>query len=165
MTEFGRIVLEAGADGLFIASLHSVEGKLSSEQFANFEANYTLKLLKELRAKADFIVFHMHGNKPLFKYIANNYPIDAINWHSQQTNPTLGEAIQIFNKGLFGGIDETETVRKGTLYAIKKKLQEVMQINNSRLLLAPGCVVPIDTPVENLRKVVKVIRNSPPPIE
>jgi len=164
MTEFGKIVLDAGADGLFVASLHSVEGKLSSEQFANFEANYTLKLLKELRAKADFMVFHIHGNKPLFKYIANNYPIDAINWHSQLNTPTIEDALQIFNKGLFGGIDETETVRKGTPYAIKKKLQEVMQISNSRLLLAPGCVIPIDTPVENLRKIVKVIKNSPPPI-
>lgn len=110
------------------------------------------------------MVFHIHGNKPLFKYIADNYPIDAINWHSQLNTPTIGEALQIFNKGLFGGIDETETVRKGTTYAIEKKLQEVMQINNSRLLLAPGCVIPIDTPIENLRKIVKVIRNSPPPI-
>ncbi|MFX1521056.1 MAG: uroporphyrinogen decarboxylase family protein [Promethearchaeota archaeon] len=164
ITEFGRTVLDVGADGLFVASLHSVEGKLSGEQFSNFEVNFTLKLLNELRAKADFIVFHIHGNKPLFKYIANNYPIDAINWHSQLTTPTIGEALQIFNKGLFGGIDETEIARKGRTHAIKKKLQEVMQISNSRLLLAPGCVIPIDTPVENLRRIVKAIRNSPPPI-
>ena len=110
------------------------------------------------------MVFHIHGNKPLFKYIADNYPIDAINWHSQHTTPTIEDALQIFNKGLFGGIDETETVRKGTPYAIEKKLQEVMQINNSCLLIVLGCVIFIDTPVENLREIVKVIRNSPPPI-
>lgn len=164
MTEFGQAVLDVGADGLFVASLHSVEGKLKNEQFANFEAIYTLKLLKELRAKADFMVFHIHGNKPLFKYVANNYPIDAINWHTQHTSPTIGDALKIFNKGLFGGLDETETIRRGTPDEIRKKIQETMQISNSRLLLAPGCVIPIDTPAENLHITVRAIRNAPPPI-
>ena len=163
MTEFGRAVLDADANGLFVASLHSVEGKLTNQQFLDFEAKYTRRLLNDLSPQAEFIVFHLHGNKPLFKYSADNYPIDAINWHSQYTSPTIRDALKIFNKGLFGGIDETETVRKGTPYAIKKKLQEVMQISNSRLLLAPGCVIPIDTPAENLHTLVEVIRNAPPP--
>ena len=164
MTEFGHAVLDAGTNGLFIASLHSVEGKLKNQQFLDFEAKYTLKLLNDLRSHADFIVFHIHGNKPLFNYIADNYPIDAINWHSQHTSPTIGDALKIFKKGLFGGIDETETIRKGTSLAITKQLQEVMQISNPHLLLAPGCVIPIDTPEENLRMIVEVIKNSPPPI-
>jgi len=164
MTEFVHAVLDAGTNGLFIASLHSVEGKLKNQQFLDFEAKYTLKLLNDLRPHAEFIVFHIHGNKPLFNYIADNYPIDAINWHSQHTSPTIREALKIFNKGLFGGIDETETIRKGTPLAITKQLQEVMQISNPHLLLAPGCVIPIDTPEENLRMIVEVIKNSPPPI-
>lgn len=163
MTEFGRAVLEAGADGLFVASLHSVEGKLTSQQFADFEAKYSRRLLKDLQSQAEFIVFHLHGTKPLFKYIAENYPIDAINWHSQHTSPTIDEALKIFDKGLLGGIDETTTVRTGTPDQIREQLQRVMQISNSRLMLAPGCVIPIDTPIENLRTVVEVIRNTPPP--
>ncbi len=163
MTEFGRAVLDADANGLFVASLHSVEGKLTNQQFLDFEAKYTRRLLNDLSPQAEFIVFHLHGNKPLFKYIADNYPIDAINWHSQYTSPTIRNALKIFNKGLFGGIDETETVRKGTPHAIRKKLQEVMRISNSRVLLAPGCVIPIDTPAENLHTLVEVIRNAPPP--
>lgn len=163
MTEFGRAVLDADANGLFVASLHSVEGKLTNQQFLDFEAKYTRRLLNALRPQAEFIVFHLHGNKPLFKYIADNYPIDAINWHSQYTSPTIRDALKIFNKGLFGGIDETETVRKGTPPVIRKKLQEVMRISNSRVLLAPGCVIPIDTPAENLHTLVEVIRNAPPP--
>jgi uroporphyrinogen decarboxylase len=163
ITEFGHAVLDAGTNGLFIASLHSVEGKLKNKQFLDFEAKYTLSLLNDLRSHADFIVFHIHGNKPLFKYIADNYPIDAINWHSQHTSPTIGDALKIFKKGLFAGIDETETIRKGTPLAITKQLKEVMQISNPHLLLAPGCVIPIDTPEENLRMIVEVIKNSPPP--
>ncbi len=163
LTEFGRAVLDAGANGLFIASLHSVEGKLKNQQFLDFEVKYTLKLLNDLRPHAEFIVFHIHGNKPLFKYVADNYPIDAINWHSQHTTPTIRDALKIFSKGLFGGIDETETVRKGTPPIIRNKLQEVMRISNSRVLLAPGCVIPVDTPKENLSTLVEVIRNSPPP--
>ncbi len=164
MTEFGHTVLDAGTNGLFIASQHSVEGKLKNQEFLDFEAKYTLRLLNDLRPHTDFIVFHIHGNKPLFKYIADNYPIDAINWHSQHTSPTIRDALKIFNKGLFGGLDETETIRKGTPLAIKKQLQEVMLISNSRLLLAPGCVIPINAPEENLRMIVEVIKNSPPPI-
>jgi uroporphyrinogen decarboxylase len=109
-------------------------------------------------------VFHIHGNKPLFEYIADNYPVDAINWHSQHTSPTIEDALKIFSKGLFGGLDETETIRKGTPLAVTQQLQEVMMISNPRLLLAPGCVIPVDTPEENLRVIKKVIRNSPPPI-
>ncbi|MFX1301562.1 MAG: uroporphyrinogen decarboxylase family protein, partial [Promethearchaeota archaeon] len=137
MTEFGHAVLDAGTNGLFVASLHSIEGKLKNQEFLDFEAKYTLSLLNDLRTHADFIVFHIHGNKPLFKYIADNYPIDAINWHSQHTFPTIKDALRIFNKGLFAGLDETETIRKGTPLTIKKQLQEVMMISNSRLLLAP----------------------------
>jgi uroporphyrinogen decarboxylase len=164
ITEFGRAVLDTGANGLFIASLHSVEGKLKNQQFLDFEVKYTLKLLNDLRPHAEFIVFHIHGNKPLFKYIADNYPVDAINWHSQHTSPKIEDALKNFNKGLFGGLDETETIRKGTQLAITTQLQEVMMISNSRLLLAPGCVIPIDTPEENLRVITEVIKNSPPPI-
>jgi uroporphyrinogen decarboxylase len=163
MTEFGHAVLDTGTDGLFVASLHSVEGKLTNLQFKDFEVRFTLELLKKLRAKAEFLVFHIHGNNPFFKYIADNYPVDAINWHSQHTSPTIEDALKMFDKGLFGGIDETETVRTGTPNEIKIKLQEVIQISNSRLLLTPGCVIPIDTPIENLSAVVKFIRNAPPP--
>ena len=163
MIEFSHAILDLGVTGLFIASQHSGHGILSDQYFKRFEAKYTQKLQAAVRKKAEFMVFHIHGKNPRFQYVAKNYPIDAINWHSQTTPPSLEDALSLSDKVLLGGIDGSQLMRHGTPDTIRKQLGEVMALSDRRLILAPGCVLPIDTPPENIRTVVEMIRKTPAP--
>jgi uroporphyrinogen-III decarboxylase len=158
MIDFSKAVLDAGSHGLFIASQHSTNNSLTTQEFLDFEVKYTLKLLNELREKAEFIVFHIHGDTPRFSYIADHYPVSALNWHSQSTPPTIEKALTITSKSLFGGIDDSNLLRKGTPTQIQANITQILKSTPSRVILAPGCVIPLDTPSENLQATAACVR-------
>jgi uroporphyrinogen decarboxylase len=51
MIDFARATLEAGADGLFLASQHSTHSSISDEYYKEFIYPYDLKLISRLRGK------------------------------------------------------------------------------------------------------------------
>jgi uroporphyrinogen decarboxylase len=157
MTEFSKAVLDAGSHGLFVASQHSRFNILTDQQFKDLEMKYTLNLLQAVRNKAEFIVFHLHGDNPRFQEVSDRYPIDGINWHSELTLPTIEQAHKITKKTLLGGIEETQILRKGSKEDIHRMVENIQQRTSPQLILAPGCVIPIDTPIENIQYLIDLI--------
>ncbi|MFX1367311.1 MAG: uroporphyrinogen decarboxylase family protein [Promethearchaeota archaeon] len=167
MIDFGRATLEAGADGIFLASQHSTFSSVNDEQYERFIYPYEKKLISKLKGKAKFIVMHLHAREEneeiRFDKIANTSGLDAINWEDQSANLTLANGKKRSRKAVLGGIDHNGILRTGTPEEAKEQvLDAIREAGMQRLIVAPGCVVTVDTPPENIKSIVESIRNIKP---
>ncbi len=158
MTDFTKASLEAGADGIFLATQH-FNNSLNDEERMALEFNPMKSIITKTIKKDNFLVLHLHGDLPDFE-LATKLPLDAINWHDQQTIPNLSEARQIFNGGLLGGLNAESWRNISDPEDISSLISTVYNnFKGSGLIIAPGCVFPqfiSNTIIEN---VVKTIRN------
>lgn len=166
MIEFARATLDAGADGLFIASQHSTKSSVSDEHYRNFILPQDLKLISKLRGKAKFIVMHLHAREPneVIRFdISKTLGLDAINWEDQTASLNLKEGKQITKKAVFGGIDHNGIFRNGSPEEAKTQVVEaIREAGFKRLVVAPGCVITTDTPEENIQSVKDAVRALSP---
>jgi uroporphyrinogen decarboxylase len=167
MIDFARATLEAGADGLFIASQHSTHSSVSDEHYKAFVYPYDLKLISKLRGKAKFIVLHLHAREKQeeirFDKIAKTQGVDGINWEDQSSALSLREGKEKFRGAVLGGIDHNEIFRTATPEVAKEQvLSAAREAGYERLIVAPGCVITVDTPIENILAVRNAIRSINP---
>jgi len=155
MTEFSEISIENGAAGIFLATQEATSDLLTEEEYIEFSMNYDLDLLKGIEKKAEFNIVHIHGDNIMFDLIAKNYPVQALNWHDQLTAPTIGEAFKKFKGILMGGIEEKEFLLNVPDEELLAKIQEVIDsVNGQRVIIAPGCVIPINVPNDKVQVII-----------
>ena len=141
MTEFTNASLDAGADGIFLATQH-FNDRLTDEERMELEFRPLKSLIKKTLNKNNFVVLHLHGDKPDYK-LATKLPIDAINWHDQQTTPSLSEAREIFKGGLLGGLNAESWKDISNPIDVSSLITSVYEsFEGSGLIISPGCVIP-----------------------
>lgn len=160
MTEFARANIDAGASGLFFATQMANLDMLTEGMYRSFGMEYDLPILRAVRSRSFINVVHIHGSNIMFDLIAENYPADGLNWHDQRTQPSLEEASRRFQGMLLGGIDEVDTLVKGTIDDVEDMVKEsIRSVSGRRLILAPGCVIPLAAPKANLDAVIHTARS------
>ncbi len=152
MTEFALASIDSGVEGLFIASQHIRKTKLTLDEVKRFEFSFLKRMLNKVNRKAMFTILHMHGDTSLyFEESIDELQINAINWHDQLVQPNLVEGGKLFSGGLLGGINEKKLLetKKEQSHLVRKNIRDVLsksfnQLNN-RVILSPGCVIPLNT--------------------
>jgi uroporphyrinogen decarboxylase len=95
-------------------------------------------------------MIHLHGVNPLFG-LADLYPVDAVNWHDRETEPSLAQALSLTRRCLIGGIQRRGAVATGTPEQVTREVRDaIAQTGGRRLIVAPACVIPTAAPFENL---------------
>ncbi len=163
MIEFGKATLDAGADGVFIASQHSTESAVTDKQYTEFILPFDQQLISRLRGRSQFIVMHLHakekGERLRFKEISRTPGLDAINWEDQTAWPSLAEGKHLSRKTVFGGIDHNGVLRSGSPDDVFSQVQDaIASAGAPQLVVAPGCVITVDTPDENIQAAVNAVR-------
>ncbi len=159
VTRYALAALEAGADGIFFATQTGSADVFSEEQNSRFGAPYARRVLERVGAATAFVLLHIHGKEIFFDQLAA-LPVHAINWHDRLTPPSLGEAQRRFAGAVVGGLAEWSTLRHGPVQAIAGEVQDaVAQTGGIGLIVAPGCVLPLDTPDAHLEAVVTAVRS------
>jgi len=167
MIDFARAALDAGADGLFIASQHSTYSSISDEYYNNYIYPFDLKLISRLHRKSKFIIMHLHAREEneeiRFKTIAHTPGISGVNWEDQSSALSLAEGKKQARVAVLGGLDHNGILRTGTPDDAKDQvIKAVEEAGLKRLIVAPGCVVTVDTPPENLIAVRDAVRSIDP---
>lgn len=143
--------IKAGAHGIFFATQCDSYRVMSEAEYREFGEFFDRIILDAVRPEAEIIMIHAHGFDIMFDIIAS-YPADAINWHDRLTAPSLKDALSRFKGMVVGGIDEWNTLLTGSPEDIRAEIREaIKQTNGQRLLIGPGCVVPINTSPLSLR--------------
>lgn len=156
---FAVASLRAGADAIFFATQMATPQYITVEEHRQFAEPYDRQVLDAIRtAQADFIFLHIHGLHIFFDELAR-YPVDVINWHDRRAAPSLQEARAKTQRTIAGGIDEWNVLAtKSRDEVIAQARDAITQTGGRGFILSAGCVIPVDTPAENIRAVVEAAR-------
>lgn len=147
---FGRTCLEAGADGFFFATQLADRSALPDDMYRRLGVPYDLRVLDALRDGAWCTIVHLHGPEPMFE-LADEYPVDAVNWHDRETTPSLTDALRLTTRAVVAGISRRGAIVSGTPEEAAAEVRDAVgQTGGVRLIVAPGCVIPYRAPRENL---------------
>lgn len=150
---FGLACLEAGADGFFFATQLATPDAMPEDAYRRLGVPTDLRILDRLDDPegAWLTILHLHGPNPLFS-LANEYSVDAVNWHDRETEPMLGDALTRTQRALAAGLSRRGPIALGDVDGTVAEVRNaIAQTNGRRLIIAPGCVVPWNTPPEMLR--------------
>ncbi|MCS7221415.1 MAG: uroporphyrinogen decarboxylase family protein [Anaerolineae bacterium] len=147
---FIEAIKPAGVAGIFYAVQHASYQLLSEQEYQVFGRPYDLRVL-EAAQDCWFNLLHLHGADVMFD-LFRDYPVQAINWHDQETPPSLREALGRFPGAVLGGINRVETLVRGEPDEVMAEARAaISQTNGMRLIVGTGCVTPIIAPIANIR--------------
>ena len=87
----------------------------------------------------------------MFDLVAD-YPVHVMNWHDQETWPSLAAARRRFGGAVCGGLQRWDDLVRGTPDQIREKAASAIRATGGRgFVLGTGCVTPIVVPGANLR--------------
>ena len=160
-SRFIRLALKTGIDGIFYAAQHARYEFLSEDDYAEFGRPFDLRLFEALDGSgAWFNLLHVHGNDVMFDLLAD-YPMQAWNWHDQETPPTLQEGKRKVRGAVVGGLRQWETMLRGDPEQVRAEAQAAIEQTDGRgFILGTGCVTPITAPWSNLRAVREVVEQQ-----
>jgi uroporphyrinogen decarboxylase len=153
ITQTTRRFIEAanqtGIAGIFYAVQHAQYQLLTETEFAEFGRYYDLQVL-EMAQGMWLNMLHLHGNQVMFNAITD-YPVQIINWHDQDTYPSLEQAKELYNGVLCGGLQRETTMVLGTPDdVVGEARQAIRATHGKKFILGTGCVIPITTPHGNI---------------
>jgi len=155
---FSLECLAAGADGIFLASQMAREDLLTQEEYLEFGKPHDLQILEAVSG-SEVILLHTHG-EGIYFHLFNDYPVGIINWHDRRTPPTLGEAREQTPRCLAGGINERAFGDRGPGEVTAEVREALSQTGGKGHLVAAGCVLPVDSPDENIRAALQAARGE-----
>ena len=146
---FIEAIRPTGIAGIFLAVQHASHALLTEAEYREFGRPYDLRILEAARGLW-FNLLHVHGQHIMFDLVAD-YPVHAINWHDQETPPSLRQALGRFSGALVGGLRQWETLLRGTPDQVRAEVRAALdQTGVRRLIVGTGCVTPITAPFGNL---------------
>ncbi|CCF84654.1 uroporphyrinogen decarboxylase family protein [Nitrolancea hollandica] len=148
--------LHSGASGIFFATQCARHDLLSSGEFQEFGARYDLPVI-EAAEGSRFTLLHIHGFEIMFDELSR-YPVHALNWHDRRASPSLTEGRAASGKCVAGGIDDQAIVISSATEAAGQAKDALTATGGWRVMLAPGCVIPVATPLENIAAIVQTTR-------
>jgi uroporphyrinogen decarboxylase len=160
MVRYARAALEAGADGIFFATQTGSPEVVTLEENARFGAPYGRRVLESVHGRSFFTLLHLHGKDIYFDQLAA-LPVHAVNWHDRITPPSLADAKRRFAGAVAGGLGEWGALRSGPPAAAAAEVEDALrQTGGVGLIVAPGCVLPLDVPDAHLEAVVKAVKKG-----
>jgi uroporphyrinogen decarboxylase len=150
--------LAAGADGFFFATQCADEAVMPIEEYQAFGVPFDLAVLEAVPENA-IVLLHLHGSRPMFDLQAE-YPAHIINWHDRRAAPSLRDGRLRSGRAVAGGIDE-RAITDQSPEAVAAEVADAVAATGGRgLIVAPGCVIPIDTPEANVSAAVAAARSA-----
>jgi uroporphyrinogen decarboxylase len=149
-TRFVEALPSIGVAGVFYAVQHARYGVLSEAEYTEVGRPHDLEIL-EACGEMWLNVLHLHGDDVMFDLVAD-YPVQVINWHDQETWPSLDEGKKRFPGAVCGGLRQWEELVRGAPEMVRARADCAIRATDGRgFVLGTGCVTPIVAPASNLQ--------------
>jgi uroporphyrinogen decarboxylase len=149
---FVEACLPLGIAGLYYAMQLASYRSLNETEYRTFGEPLDRRVLAAA-AGCWFNLGHLHGPDGLFDLVAA-YPLHALNWHDRESGPSLAAGAQRFPGAVCGGLEHWEDLLRGDPEQVRRQAADaIRQTAGRRLILASGCVAPVNAPFSNLRAV------------
>ena len=156
--EFIQECIKLGVDGIFFAIQHAQASLLTKDEVSRFITPFDEQILRA-SASLWLNVEHLHG-KDLYFDAVPKLGVSVLNWHDQETYPSLASAASSFSGAVCGGLRQWETL----VYGNPKKVSEgaenaIASSGTTRFILGTGCVLPIIAPHSNIISARQAVEN------
>ena len=161
LAAYARACLEAGADGIFFASVEwGSRNYISAEQYSRFGRPFDLRVLEAVRG-ASFNLLHVCRNNNMLTDLLD-YPVHAFHWATTGAgNPSLTDILGRTDKAVMGGVTHDSTILSSRPEDVAAEARSAIEATlGRRFLLAPGCSIAPTTPEANLRAMIAAARAS-----
>jgi uroporphyrinogen decarboxylase len=147
---FAEASLDAGADGFFYAVQDATRDGWTDAEFLELGKRHDLEILQAVEGLAGFTLLHVCRNNIMADLVAD-YPVHAVNWECNPTNPSLAEARRMWRQTLVGGLDRNGVLLTGTPDDVKTEVRRVIRETGTRkFIVSAGCTLPAARPDANL---------------
>jgi uroporphyrinogen decarboxylase len=164
LIRFAEAALTEGVSGIFYSIQAASRSAHAEEIYAEFGEPYDREILQSVASRSILTIVHCHGDALMFERLAR-LPGHAWNWDDRRTAPTLGEGRARVPGAVIGGLDQWATLRDGTPEAAAAEVQDAMsQTGGTGLIVGPGCVLPMNTPDDNVAAVVRTLGGPLKPV-
>ncbi len=157
-----RAVLDAGADGIYFATVDWAERSLmSAEDYRTWARAWDERILA-VATGAPFNVLHVCRDDTLVRELADE-PVAAISWAAgTHGNPGLGELKAVTRAAVMGGIAHEGALQSSDAAALMRELDQGYQATGgTRWLVAPSCSIPPTTPAAQLERLRAAVDARP----
>jgi len=145
-----------GASGIFFATQFAGDNLLTKAEHEKWCAPYEKLLLETIRKRSPFSIMHLHGQGIFFDWY-KSYPVAAMSWEDATLSMTDGR--EAFSGVVVGGLHRAGWVCSGSGGEVKEKTARILSaMGRTRFILAPGCVMSLHIPRENLRAIREAVR-------
>lgn len=151
---FLEAVFEIEVDGIFYAIQHASYHFFDDESYARFGRPYDQRILEA--AQAGWLnVLHLHGEAIMFD-LAGEYPVQVVNWHDREVEPSLLTGRQRISGAVCGGVSRS-TLELGTPGEVQAQaLESLGLLEGQGMVLGTGCVCSTLAPRSN----IEALRNA-----
>jgi uroporphyrinogen decarboxylase len=155
LIKFADVSLTEGVSGIFYSIQAASLSQHTEEEYAEFGEPYDRRFLESLGSRSILTVIHCHGDRLMFDRLAR-LPGQVWNWDDRGSGPSLKQGRASVNGALAGGLDQWKTLRDGTPEkAVAEAEDALAQVDGRGLIIAAGCVLPMETPDPNVAAVVR----------
>ncbi|MFE8150121.1 uroporphyrinogen decarboxylase family protein [Brenneria goodwinii] len=150
-------LLQAGIDGIFLATQYARGDLLSAAEYQTFCRPYDEALLSHIKGKTWFNILHIHGESHLLFEPCLDYDVQAFNWENDPLSVTPSQRTSIAHvramtdKILIAGIDQNRDFhyaggqRAAVKARLRQRLRQIEEQSGERgFIFAPGCALPLD---------------------
>jgi uroporphyrinogen decarboxylase len=154
-----RLALDAGAAGIFLAVAAADDFVMDPQEYVKLVRESDLMILDSVKDKSYLNILHVHGKKPHFDSLVT-YPVQVMNYSTQETGINLSAMRRKFMGTLMGGLNEAK-IASQTAEELGAQIHEAsVTMQKRRFILSPGCSVPNDIADEPLLKVRELVQKS-----
>lgn len=157
--DFAQLVIDRGADGLFLATTHMARAEeFTLEQFEEFGRPYDMEILEAADA-AWMNMLHVCGENAYVQELSD-YPVQALNWDTNAvTNPGLAEMRPVAaDKVLVGGLtDELFSEPGGGEQLVREVAAAREAMGDRPFVLGSTCTISSGAREENIEAVRRAV--------
>lgn len=160
---FVRAVLEAGADGIYFATVDwASRDLLTPDEYREWARPTDLRVIGAARGAA-FNVLHVCKRRNLLLELAD-YPVHAFSWAATDPlNPPLADALARLPGAVMGGISHDDALRQDRPDRALAEFRRALEVTGGRRwLAAPGCSIHPSTPASNLQAIRRAAQAAAP---
>ncbi len=160
-SRYAAAAIDAGADGIFFAHQDTGPNLLSHDDFSAYVAPYDHEALAGAW-RGSLNILHLHGESIRFRELLD-YPVQAINWHSWETLPTITAGMLASRKCIVGGIDR-RSVTANDIAAIEQQILSVFEATQglSEVIFTPSCTIRAGFRPETLHAIRAIVKEKLP---
>ncbi|TQR10138.1 uroporphyrinogen decarboxylase family protein [Psychrobacillus soli] len=138
--KFAKEALRRGCDGVFFANQMATRKSITLEKYREFGVPFDLAVLHAIKNDSWFNVMHLHGEEVLFDEV-KEYPVQAINWHLWDSDPSIERFLKESDKVIIGGLKRAY-ITSGNIDSISQQIEQICsQTRQSRIIFSPDCVI------------------------